>query len=101
MDLDDDELEEERLEEKKWVDRVLQFGQYQTAKLLARGGMGAAFRVTVYDKSERALKLALPTADGEGDVFLKEARVITSAIFHGRHFNMYRIGIDLFVSRSK
>ena len=37
------------------------------------GGMGAAFKVTVRDRSARALKLALPMASGEGDVFLKEA----------------------------
>ena len=66
----EDDSEEEREEERKWV----QFGRYTTAKLLARGGMGAAFRVTVRDRSARALKLALPTASGEGDVFLKEAR---------------------------
>ena len=49
------------------------FGRCKTAKLLARGGMGAAFKVTVRDRSARALKLALPMASGEGDVFLKEA----------------------------
>lgn len=52
--------------------RVLQFGCYKTAALLARGGMGAAFRVTVKDRSERALKLAL--GEGDGDIFLKEDR---------------------------
>ena len=44
--------------------RVLENGYYKTAKLLAKGGMGAAFKVTVADRSERALKLALPTDDG-------------------------------------
>ena len=68
----EDDSEEEREDERKWVARVLQFGRYTTA--MARGGMGAAFRVTVRDQSARALKLALPMASGEGDVFLKEAR---------------------------
>lgn len=44
---------------------VLDNGHYTRAKLLACGGMGAALRVTVRDQSERALKLALPTAGGE------------------------------------
>ncbi|CAL1173857.1 unnamed protein product [Cladocopium goreaui] len=69
----EDDSEEEREEERRWVARVLKFGRYKTAKLLARGGMGAAFKVTVRDRSARALKLALPMASGEGDVFLKEA----------------------------
>ena len=68
----EDDSEEEREEERRWVARVLQFGRYKTAKL-PRGGMGAAFKVTVRDRSARALKLALPMASGEGDVFLKEA----------------------------
>ncbi|CAL1145051.1 unnamed protein product [Cladocopium goreaui] len=69
----EDDSEEEREEERRWVARVLKFGRCKTAKLLARGGMGAAFKVTVRDRSARALKLALPMASGEGDVFLKEA----------------------------
>lgn len=68
------DAEDEKAEEKKWVQRVLALGRYTSAKLLARGGMGAAFKVTVTDRSERALKLALPTPSGDGDVFLKEAR---------------------------
>eukprot|EP00434_Breviolum_minutum_P008144 symbB.v1.2.007181.t1/scaffold436.1/size343649/13 len=51
-------------EAKKWVRRVLENGFYTKAKLLACGGMGAAFRVTVKDHSERALKIALPSEDG-------------------------------------
>ena len=50
----EDDSEEEREEERRWVARVLQFGRYKTAKLLARGGMGAAFKVTVRDRSARA-----------------------------------------------
>ena len=78
----EDDSEEEREEERKWVARVLQFGRYTTAKLLARGGMGAAFRVTARDQSARALKLALPMASGEGDVFLKEARASQGGEIH-------------------
>ena len=40
-------------------------------------GMGAAFKVSLRDHSRRALKLALPSPDGDGDVFLKEARATT------------------------
>ena len=42
-------------EEQKWIDRVLQFGHYTEAKLLARGGMGAAFKVSMRDHSRRAV----------------------------------------------
>ena len=77
--MDDDQKEEEA---KKWVARVLESGYYTSAKLLACGGMGAAFRVTVRDRSARALKLALPTEDGEGDVFLKEARMANKLVHH-------------------
>ena len=69
-------------EAKKWVRRVLENGFYTKAKLLACGGMGAAFRVTVKDHSERALKIALPSEDGSGDVFLKEARVANKLVHH-------------------
>ena len=40
-------------------------------------GMGAAFKVSLRDHSRRALKLALPSPDGVGDVFLKEASATT------------------------
>ena len=69
-------------EAKKWVRQVLENGFYTKAKLLACGGMGAAFRVTVKDHSERALKIALPSEDGSGDVFLKEARVANKLVHH-------------------
>lgn len=79
---DDEEARKKEEEAKKWVARVLENGYYTRAKLLACGGMGAAFRVTVRDRSERALKLALPTEDGEGDVFLKEARMANKVLVH-------------------
>ena len=73
---DDDDDDSDEALEKRWTTRVLQFGSYKTAKLLARGGMGAAFRVTCKDHSARALKLALPSAGGEGDVFLEEVGAV-------------------------
>ena len=70
-------------EAKKWGSAsVRETASTQKAKLLACGGMGAAFRVTVKDHSERALKIALPSEDGSGDVFLKEARVANKLVHH-------------------
>ena len=55
--------------QKDWEDQVKSFRKYEAVMLLAKGGMGAALRVTSRrDFSDRALKLAL----GEREEYLEE-----------------------------
>ena len=46
----------------EWEERIMKFKKYESCKLLARGGMGAAFCVVKKaDLSQRCLKLSLDT----------------------------------------
>ena len=67
---------EEDDEEQTWIDRVMQLGKYSECKLLAKGGMGAAFSVKrKNDFTHRAVKLALPNNSANADS-LEEAGII-------------------------
>ena len=66
-----DDAEED--EEETWLSCVMRLGVYPNCKLLAKGGMGAAFSVIELETfARRALKLALPD-EGDDDIFLEEA----------------------------
>ena len=66
--------------EQDWENQVKGFNKYEAIKLLAKGGMGAAFRVTSKkDFSDRALKLALGL---DSEQYLEEET--SAAICEGR-----------------
>ena len=55
-----------------WIAKLVASGRYSRVKLLAKGGMGAAFSVTrLDDLSRRAVKLSLPSFED----YFQEARL--------------------------
>ena len=75
--------------EAEWEDQVKSFEKYDAVKLLAKGGMGAAFRVTSRaDLSDRALKLAL----GECEEYLEEERRVMLQCRHPYLVPIYEWG---------
>ena len=54
---DDEEYDE--AERQRWTQLMMEGGSYTTCSILAKGGMGAAFKVSMaHDRSERCVKIA-------------------------------------------
>ena len=54
-----DDEEDDEVQRQKWTELMMEGGSYTTCSILAKGGMGAAFKVTMaHDRSERCVKIA-------------------------------------------
>ena len=81
-DLSDSDNEVE-VDDATWETKVMTFGKYDSCKLIARGGMGATFRVVKKaDLSQRCVKLSLDSSDDS----LREDWVLKS--FKSIHFDI-------------
>ena len=76
--------------EQDWENQVKGFNKYEAIKLLAKGGMGAAFRVTSKkDFSDRALKLALGL---DSEQYLEEETKIMWTLRHPHLVPIFEYG---------
>lgn len=54
-----DDEEHDEAERQRWTQLMMEGGSYTTCSILAKGGMGAAFKVSMaHDRSERCVKIA-------------------------------------------
>ena len=81
---------EGEMTEQDWENHVKGFNKYEAIKLLAKGGMGAAFRVTSKkDFSDRALKLALGL---DSEQYLEEETKIMWTLRHPHLVPIFEYG---------
>jgi len=51
--------EPDEVQRQRWTELMMEGGSYTTCSILAKGGMGAAFKVSMaHDRSERCVKIA-------------------------------------------